>query len=112
MKLFNFELTDWYRGIGGLYRYNIGYKENPKIAIALYHNLIEKEYYHPIGEKQLTENMVYCPDNRILWTVFFSHTDLNDLYYNIYEPTKTTEDEIKNNVDNFIIRVNKLIVFS
>lgn len=114
MKLFNYELTEWHHSTNGLFKYNMDYKNNPIIAIGLYHNLVDKSFCHPIGNLMLTETMIYDPSKRILWSVLFYNSIqfLNDLYYNLYEPTETTEEEIKNNVDNFIIRVNKLIVFS
>jgi len=51
---------------------------------------------------------------KVIWTVQFSHTayELTEIYYGLYEPEELTETEIKNKIDKFIIRFNKLIIFT
>jgi predicted DNA-binding helix-hairpin-helix protein len=112
MKLGKFELTSWSRSYGGWFKYNIDYTSDPEIAICLYHNRIET--LHQSVKDPLPTGAVFDPHQPILWTVKFNHIayELTDLYYSLYEPVEMLEEEIKEKVDNFIYRVDKLIIFT
>jgi hypothetical protein len=57
-------------------------------------------------------NSIYNPNNPILWTVYSEPNWFSDIYYNLYEPRPVTADYMKTVIDNLIIRIDKLIIFS
>jgi hypothetical protein len=110
MKLGKFELTSWQRCYRGWSKYNVDYVENPMIAIWLYHNFIPETE----SNLSLPPNAIYYPTKKVIWTIQFSHAayELTQLYNSLYEPEELDETEIKNKIDKFIIRFNKLIIFT
>ena len=116
MKLGKFTLTEWTRGYGGWFKYDALYVKEGTFAIALYHNLFEsldtERKIHENPELQLPVNSIYDPNKPVLWTIHNEPGWFSDMYYNLYEPSPMTAEEMKNTIDKFIIRIDKLIIFS
>jgi hypothetical protein len=109
MKLGKFILTDWERSYGGWFKYDTNYLKEGTFAIALYHNLAES---FENANLQLPANSVYDPESPILWTVYSEPNWFSDIYYRLYEPRPITAEHMKIVIDNLIIRIDKLIIFS
>lgn len=115
MKLGKYELKDWERSSGGWFRPDM----NNKIVICAYHNLIEKCFQF----KDIPDNAIYNKGEEVLWSVLFraissssgNDEDMNNLtrlYHMTNEMVRVSEDVIKNNIDRFIIKTNKLLIFA
>lgn len=114
MRLGKHELTEWSRSYGGWYTYNINYRIEPIISISLYHNMIDPIILDDSILDGIPESSLYRPHKTPIWSVNFIHeaSDLSSIYNKLYEKTNQTEDEIKKQVENFLLRINKLIIYA
>ncbi len=116
MKLGKYKLSDWKRSYGGWFKYDALYVKEGTFVIALYHNLLEShETERKIcndPELSLPLNSIYNPDKSILWTIYSDPNWFSELFCELYEPRPMTAEEMKNTIDKFIIRIDKLMIFT